>query len=171
LKQEILNSEKLKSHFEDNPDDLKILRHDKAVLHPMRKIAHLKHIPSYLIPQGLVRGGTDPSLSKKKKRKRGGVRRSRGVDGQKRRKDNDPLQSFQAAASPADDSRGGDAESVINEGAKKKIVLDDRIFDESEPLGKSSAGRLKWKMKHKKGKFSAKNKKKARGGKFGRSML
>ncbi|KAJ1918948.1 ATP-dependent DNA/RNA helicase [Mycoemilia scoparia] len=50
IKQEILNSEKLKAHFEDRPADLQFLRHDKA-LHPSRVQAHMKHIPDYLVPK------------------------------------------------------------------------------------------------------------------------
>ncbi|RIA93241.1 ATP-dependent RNA helicase dbp9 [Glomus cerebriforme] len=50
VKSEILNSEKLKSHFEDNPNDLKILRHDTTI-HPARVQQHMKHIPSYLMPK------------------------------------------------------------------------------------------------------------------------
>ncbi|KAF7728051.1 ATP-dependent DNA/RNA helicase [Apophysomyces ossiformis] len=50
IKREILNSEKLKSHFEDKPRDLEFLRHDQA-LQPARVQEHLKHIPSYLMPR------------------------------------------------------------------------------------------------------------------------
>ncbi|VDB99922.1 unnamed protein product [Peniophora sp. CBMAI 1063] len=50
LKQEILNSDKLKAHFEDNPLDLEFLRHDKP-LHPTRVQSHMKHIPKYLLPR------------------------------------------------------------------------------------------------------------------------
>ncbi|CAN0319011.1 unnamed protein product, partial [Hapterophycus canaliculatus] len=39
--------------------DLKVLRHDKSVLHPLRKLDHLKHIPDYLMPRGL-QTGQDP---------------------------------------------------------------------------------------------------------------
>ncbi|TPX67221.1 hypothetical protein SpCBS45565_g03926 [Spizellomyces sp. 'palustris'] len=49
LKMEILNSEKLKAHFEDNPTDLQALRHDKP-LHPARVQQHMKHVPDYLLP-------------------------------------------------------------------------------------------------------------------------
>ncbi len=48
IKQEILTSEKLKAHFEDNPLDLKKLRHDKP-LAVVRVQPHLKHIPDYLL--------------------------------------------------------------------------------------------------------------------------
>lgn len=50
LKNEILNSEKLKAHFEDKPKDLDFLRHDRP-LHPTRVQQHLKHIPQYLMPK------------------------------------------------------------------------------------------------------------------------
>ncbi|CEH13249.1 atp-dependent rna helicase dbp9 [Ceraceosorus bombacis] len=50
IKQELLNSEKLKAHFEDNPHDLAYLRHDKS-LHSTRVQPHLKHVPSYLMPR------------------------------------------------------------------------------------------------------------------------
>lgn len=50
IKREILNSEKLKAHFEDKPKDLEFLRHDKA-LQPARVKEHLRNIPSYLMPR------------------------------------------------------------------------------------------------------------------------
>lgn len=50
LKNEIMNSEKLKAHFEDKPKDLDFLRHDRP-LHPTRVQQHLKHIPQYLMPK------------------------------------------------------------------------------------------------------------------------
>ncbi|CAO3618283.1 unnamed protein product [Cunninghamella echinulata] len=50
IKKEILNSEKLKSHFEDKPRDLAFLQHDQA-LQPNIVKKHLKNIPSYLMPK------------------------------------------------------------------------------------------------------------------------
>uniref|UniRef100_A0AAQ5XDE0 RNA helicase n=1 Tax=Amphiprion ocellaris TaxID=80972 RepID=A0AAQ5XDE0_AMPOC len=47
IKQELLNSEKLKTYFDDNPRDLQLLRHDKD-LHPAVVKPHLKNIPEYL---------------------------------------------------------------------------------------------------------------------------
>uniref|UniRef100_A0A3B5MG73 Probable ATP-dependent RNA helicase DDX56 n=1 Tax=Xiphophorus couchianus TaxID=32473 RepID=A0A3B5MG73_9TELE len=47
IKQELLNSEKLKMYFEDNPRDLQLLRHDKD-LHPAVIKPHMKNIPDYL---------------------------------------------------------------------------------------------------------------------------
>jgi ATP-dependent RNA helicase DDX56/DBP9 len=49
IRQEMLNSQKLKTYFTDNPRDMQILRHDKT-LHTVRVQSHLKHVPDYLIP-------------------------------------------------------------------------------------------------------------------------
>ncbi|CCJ29978.1 unnamed protein product [Pneumocystis jirovecii] len=50
LRMEILSSKKLKEYFDENPNDLEQLRHDKE-LHPARIQPHLKHIPDYLLPK------------------------------------------------------------------------------------------------------------------------
>ncbi|KAJ3131746.1 ATP-dependent DNA/RNA helicase, partial [Irineochytrium annulatum] len=55
IRQEILNSEKLKAHFEDNPRDLQALRHDRP-LHPSRIQSHMNHVPDYLMPKRDGRG-------------------------------------------------------------------------------------------------------------------
>jgi len=47
LKREIMNSEKLKAHFEENPHDLKALRHDAHLL-PSKVDKTLRTIPDYL---------------------------------------------------------------------------------------------------------------------------
>ena len=49
IKQELLNSEKLRRHFEENPDDLRHLRHDNES-RAARVQNHLKHVPDYLMP-------------------------------------------------------------------------------------------------------------------------
>ena len=51
LRQELINSDKLKRHFEENPEDLHHLRHD-GELRAARTQAHLKHVPEYLMPNG-----------------------------------------------------------------------------------------------------------------------
>ncbi|KAK0511609.1 hypothetical protein JMJ35_006182 [Cladonia borealis] len=57
LRQELLKSEKLKRHFEENPEDLHHLRHD-GELRAARIQPHLRHVPDYLMPsngkQGIV---------------------------------------------------------------------------------------------------------------------
>lgn len=51
IRQELLKSEKLKRHFEENPEDLAALRHDGET-HQVRVQQHLKHVPEYLLPGG-----------------------------------------------------------------------------------------------------------------------
>ncbi|GAA5999700.1 ATP-dependent DNA/RNA helicase [Rhodotorula paludigena] len=62
IKNEVLNSEKLKAHFEDNPRDLAFLRHDKP-LHPSRVQPHLKHVPGYLMPRIAAVGANDSNVA------------------------------------------------------------------------------------------------------------
>ncbi|XP_060825613.1 probable ATP-dependent RNA helicase DDX56 [Bombus pascuorum] len=54
IKQEVLNCQKLKSYFEDNPKDLQSLRQDKA-LHTVKLQSHLKDVPEYIVPPTLKR--------------------------------------------------------------------------------------------------------------------
>ncbi|SCV00530.1 LAME_0G10330g1_1 [Lachancea meyersii CBS 8951] len=93
LKQEILTSDKLKRHFEENPQDLQSLRHDKE-LHPARVQQHLKRVPDYLLPEaarqdkkkiGFVPFHTAKSLKRKNKVYK---------KGNKRGGKSDPLKNF-----------------------------------------------------------------------------
>ena len=52
IKSELLNSEKLKSYFEENPREEQILRHDKE-LNVTKLDEHLRNVPDYIIPQSL----------------------------------------------------------------------------------------------------------------------
>uniref|UniRef100_A0A672ZPV3 RNA helicase n=1 Tax=Sphaeramia orbicularis TaxID=375764 RepID=A0A672ZPV3_9TELE len=67
IKQELLNSEKLKTYFEDNPRDLQLLRHDKD-LHPAVIKPHMKNVPDYLVPETL-RGIINPLSGRRRKRR------------------------------------------------------------------------------------------------------
>ncbi|KAJ7461497.1 DEAD-domain-containing protein [Mycena latifolia] len=116
LKAEILNSDKLKAHFEDNPLDLEYLQHDKA-LHPTRVQPHMRHVPKYLLPriapvagvdggiEGAAGGDAKPGFVPfKKESVRGGARgrgrgRGRGgrggaAGGRGGKKKSDPLKKF-----------------------------------------------------------------------------
>lgn len=81
IKLELMQSEKLKRHFEENPQDLISLRHDRD-LSRVRTDSHLKHVPDYLLPPGArsdpKKLGFVPFAKGKKKRqaKKGGVRKS-----------------------------------------------------------------------------------------------
>ncbi|XP_055331652.1 probable ATP-dependent RNA helicase DDX56 [Paramacrobiotus metropolitanus] len=92
IRQEMLNSQKLKTYFTDNPRDLQVLRHDKT-LHTVRVQPHLKHVPDYLVPPVLrpvVKSRSDtPKTSSTKK-----VHPSKGAFRNRKRKA-DPLKSFE----------------------------------------------------------------------------
>ncbi|XP_056427207.1 probable ATP-dependent RNA helicase DDX56 [Hyla sarda] len=90
IKEELLNSEKLKTYFEDNPRDFNLLRHDRP-LHPAIVKPHLKNVPEYLIPPSL-RSVANPLLMKKK-RKRVQLGQSKGPS-KKMRKTQNPLRTF-----------------------------------------------------------------------------
>ncbi|RPB02149.1 DEAD-domain-containing protein [Choiromyces venosus 120613-1] len=51
LRNELVKSERLKRHFEENPGDLLALRHD-GESGQVRVQAHLRHVPEYLLPKG-----------------------------------------------------------------------------------------------------------------------
>lgn len=52
IKSEILNSEKLKGFFEENPREKLVLRHDKQ-LHTLKVQPHLIDVPDYIVPESL----------------------------------------------------------------------------------------------------------------------
>ncbi|CAG8491858.1 3819_t:CDS:10 [Paraglomus brasilianum] len=102
VKQEILNSERLKSHFEDNPNDLNFLRHDK-VLHPTRIRPHMKHIPSYLMPKVAYSAVNEQSETSDVGhvyfRGNSSNKHRKGRKGYGQRQKNDPLKTFSAGKS------------------------------------------------------------------------
>ncbi len=109
LKAEIINSDRLRDYFARHPDDLKILRHDKTTLKLNERSEHLKHVPDYLMPTGVQLSTTNPA-NRRRKKKRAGIKWQQGAGAnQERRKDNDPLQNFSAAAlsCKGGGSRGG----------------------------------------------------------------
>ncbi|KAF8715607.1 helicase superfamily c-terminal domain, partial [Rhizoctonia solani] len=99
LKTELLNSEKLKTHFEENPLDLEYIRHDKS-LHPTRVQAHMKHVPKYLMPR-IASVAEEPAkdvgfvpFTKSGSRGRGRGRGRGGSSGRGGKKKSDPLKKF-----------------------------------------------------------------------------
>lgn len=104
LRQELLNSEKLKRHFEENPDDLQHLRHDGEI-RTVRVQAHLKHVPDYLMPStgstGIASGSSNFGFVPIHKASDNRIRRARMTNRSKGkggpgRKGNDPLKTFNA---------------------------------------------------------------------------
>ncbi|XP_051178562.1 DEAD-box ATP-dependent RNA helicase 16 [Lolium perenne] len=95
IKNEILNSDKLKAHFEENPTDLDLLKHDKILSNKAIPV-HLRDVPEYLIDPTTKEASNAIKLS----------RAAMGVDnpGRKRKmgfrrgsgKSSDPLRTFSA---------------------------------------------------------------------------
>ncbi|TKX27175.1 ATP-dependent RNA helicase dbp9 [Elsinoe australis] len=97
IRQELIKSEKLKRHFEENPEDLEALRHDKET-HTVRTQNHLKHVPEYLLPGGaksVVRG--DVGFSKIGENRIRAARKRNAMKGKKKagkKGGKDPLKSL-----------------------------------------------------------------------------
>ncbi|CAL3970680.1 unnamed protein product [Diplocarpon coronariae] len=105
LRQELIKSEKLKRHFEENPEDLHHLRHD-GELRPARVQSHMKHIPDYLLPKegrkGLAAG--DVGFVGIRKTSENRIRKARAVNRGKGRgkkvvgRKIDPLKTFKGSS-------------------------------------------------------------------------
>ncbi|KAI0480511.1 ATP-dependent RNA helicase-like protein dbp9 [Xylariaceae sp. FL0804] len=100
LRQELLKSDKLKRHFEENPQEMHHLRHD-GQLRTARTQAHLKHVPDYLLPTEGKKALTSDEIGfvpmRKISDKKG--RRGKSFKGKGRRMGggkHDPLKSFKA---------------------------------------------------------------------------
>ncbi|XP_076461851.1 putative ATP-dependent RNA helicase DDX56 [Babylonia areolata] len=97
IRQEILASEKLKTYFEDNPRDLQVLRHNKA-LGTTRMPQTLKHVPDYAVPEALK------SVSRRQRKRRGKAKTSETTErapttaqAKFKKRKADPLKSFEFA--------------------------------------------------------------------------
>ena len=101
LRQELLKSEKLKRHFEENPADLHHLRHD-GELRAARVQPHLKHVPEYLMPSNGSKGiaGKEIGFVSLRKQSDNRIRNARLRNRMKgkggRVKKADPLKTFNA---------------------------------------------------------------------------
>lgn len=101
IKQELVKSEKLRKHFEENPEDLRHLRHDGEHGGIVRHQAHLKHVPDYLMPAaGRKALSADDvgfvGLKNEKKRKDDKRTGRKARFGGRSRGKIDPLKSFSA---------------------------------------------------------------------------
>ncbi|KAA8495020.1 ATP-dependent RNA helicase dbp9 [Porphyridium purpureum] len=85
VKRELLNSVKLKAYFEENPDDLAALRHDRAL--EVNRPAHLAHVPNYLLPPAL-RADVATRVSGMSRNRNASKHRSRVMRDAKRRRGN-----------------------------------------------------------------------------------
>ncbi len=90
VQREMVNSEKLKEYFDENPEDLTALQHDLVLSRSAP--AHLAHIPSYLLPPALRDNiAQEPDGSRFRVRRK--IKKTR-AKGRKLVHRNDPLSSF-----------------------------------------------------------------------------
>ncbi|KAF6140316.1 hypothetical protein GIB67_031072 [Kingdonia uniflora] len=104
VRNEILNCEKLKSHFEDNPKDLDLLKHDK-MLSKKPPPNHLRIVPEYLMDPTIEEASKMVKLARAAMGVTHSARRPRPTKG-KFRGGKDPLRTFSAEASKKS-SKGG----------------------------------------------------------------
>ena len=103
LRQELLKSEKLERHFEENPEELHHLRHD-GELRAARIQPHLRHVPEYLMPSNGKKGiaGEEIGFVGLRKTTDNRIRKARMQNRMKGRstklagRKSDPLKSFNA---------------------------------------------------------------------------
>lgn len=102
IRAEIMASEKLKSYFEERPEELATLRHD-AEIHAKRVQTHLKHVPDYLMPRSTSTVNKDVGFvgfrgtQHNRIRKNRAANRAKGAGKDKkvrRSKKSDPLKTF-----------------------------------------------------------------------------
>ncbi|XP_076906075.1 DEAD-box ATP-dependent RNA helicase 16-like [Bidens hawaiensis] len=95
LRNEILNSDKLKAHFQENPRDLDLLKHDK-LLSKKAPAPHLRDVPEYLVDPKTQQASEFVKLTRAVM----GRSNNNSNRGQKARfkKAGDPLKTFSADA-------------------------------------------------------------------------
>ncbi|GJX84173.1 DEAD-box ATP-dependent RNA helicase 16 [Tanacetum coccineum] len=95
LRNEILNSEKLKAHFQENPRDLDLLKHDK-LLSKKAPATHLREVPEYLLDPMTQQASKFVKLTRAAMG-RTNNNNNRGSRGRSK-KAGDPLKTFSAQA-------------------------------------------------------------------------
>ncbi|KAJ8612514.1 hypothetical protein CTAYLR_003708 [Chrysophaeum taylorii] len=178
LRKELLNSKQLEAHFAQNPNDLDFLKRDRIELHVRRDLVaeNVKKVPSYLVPQALKAVGAQPrqSFKRKKTSHRAGVKRKKGQPDQSRRKDNDPLQTFDASGlrnlGDADAKLAPKKNKATPNAAAAAARPTAKVFSDSDLAAADGplSNRAKWKQQHKKGSWAKNPKTSKRPKKFAR---
>lgn len=102
VKLEMLNSDKLKSFFEENPRDLDTLKHTKALL-TTRRFEHLKNVPTYMIPTKQDQEEALPSLANAEEEYHAHFGYKKPQKRNKRKRD--PLKDFSYVSKPGQAKR------------------------------------------------------------------
>ena len=141
LRREILASQALRAHFEDNPRDLAVLQHEKA-LNPQKVKTHLRAVPTYLLP---------PSLRAAAEAAGGGISSGRGGragKGGKRGRNaprNDAADTSSANINPSTETAAdvsGAHKSAVYSASKSSAVDPLKSFAISQEKAASVAGKI-----------------------------
>lgn len=141
-----------------------MLRHDKAILHPIHQKDHLKHVPQYLIPhsmRSIVRPNTGRKSKKRRVQGNGDGEVSRKIHQSKMK---DPLIGGTASLSAetgtgtgSDANVGGiDIEENSGNGSGSAKEFPPGVSSYKVAKTPTMAGRQQWKARHQKGKFDLK---------------
>jgi ATP-dependent RNA helicase DDX56/DBP9 len=141
LRREILASQALRAHFEDNPRDLAVLQHEKA-LNPQKVKTHLRAVPTYLLP---------PSLRAAAEAAGGGISSGKGGKGGKggkrgrnapRNEDSSNKGHGEMDVSSTSDTRDT-TRSAVYSASKSSAVDPLKSFAISQDKAASIAGKIK----------------------------
>lgn len=99
VRREMINSDRLKDYFEDNPMDLDALKHDVSLAKHVPE--HLARVPGYLLPPAL----RDSVSAVPVRRSRGGRRRNNVLSAARGTKNDDPLKTFSTQKRTGGNSR------------------------------------------------------------------
>ncbi len=134
-------SQALRAHFEDNPRDLAVLQHEKA-LNPQKVKTHLRAVPTYLLP---------PSLRAAAEAAGGGISSGKGGKGGKggkrgrnapRNEDSSNKGHGEMDASSTSDTRDT-TRSAVYSASKSSAVDPLKSFAISQDKAASIAGKIK----------------------------
>ena len=93
IKQELLNSEKLKVFFDENPREKTALRHD-SILGSVKGYKHLKNVPDYIKPESLKDSTTDGTTTKVNNKNKNHKKFKSTQKSNKLKRKSDPLKSM-----------------------------------------------------------------------------
>lgn len=98
VRREMINSDRLKDYFEENPIDLDALKHDNALAKHVPE--HLSRVPGYLLPPALRDSVSAAPITRSRRgQRRNTGRAARGT------KNEDPLKTFSSAKRTGGNSR------------------------------------------------------------------
>jgi hypothetical protein len=148
---------------------LQVLRHDKAIAHPIRQKDHLKTVPDYLMPISMRSVSNVRNNRRNKKRRTATSSSSSSAASSAQRvqqsKKRNPLYNLDASGGPESaegEAGAGGAEDHGGDGGDDQQA-DSQAHKQGMYAGDGEAamsGRKQWKLRHKKGSFNPKAAKK-----------